>query len=88
MHMVHDCSRCGVISTRQNTAGWINKNVPLVCDLRSTVQWSERIPINTSTTLLFQQNLNTPFMTCENAHTHTQTKLIALSVQFSLFCFF
>lgn len=43
----------------------------LVCDLHGTVQRSERISINTSTTLLFQQNLYTPFVTCECAHTRT-----------------
>lgn len=51
--------------------GRIYNNDQLVCDLHGTVQRSERISFNTSTTLLFQQNLYTPFMTCEYAHTHT-----------------
>lgn len=37
--------------------------VKCVCDLHSAVQRGERVPINTATTLLLQQDLHTPLMT-------------------------
>lgn len=34
-----------------------------MCDLHSTVQRSEGVPINAATTPLLQQDLNTPLLT-------------------------
>lgn len=53
-----------------------------LCDLHSTVERGERIPIDTSTALLFQQNLDTPFVSCENGHTHTHFSIIGTNYLF------
>lgn len=64
----------------EEESGRIYESVQFVCDLHGTVQRSERISINTSTTLLLQQNLYTPFMTWE--YDCTQHSLVFIPSSF------